>query len=455
MSALRDMNDRFTTANFYYQVLRGAACAGLLAGALLAAPARAQTLFALDSGAGPGSPMRVHELAIGVCALGPNCTPTDMTGGTIGMRYGMPSTPGGGMALDEATGDRWLTPGPTLHRIHSGCANLDQWDSLNTLPPAAYFVLPSAQLAWTGLAFSRVPGKLFFTDYGRVAEVDIPPAGSSGVLPVIGLSYVDAPAPLVMPLTGVDYDPIDDTLWVLDSAHNLVHMDRPSLGAGVLGSFNLTPMYVAAFGAAPVLWCEGVAIDVLATPAGHPRGVISVIDGANRIVRVSTDGSLLSSCAMVGLPLQVVGLEQPLPKPKTYCTAKVNSCGSTPMMQFTGAPSAAATSGFVVSCVNAKANKPGLFLYGQTAASAPFGGGTLCVAAPISRTIGLTSGGTPPNCDGVLQIDFAAFAAGSLGGTPKAYLRVPGATVYVQAWGRDAPAAGYLLSNALEYVVHP
>ena len=432
--------------------LKCAASLGLLASAWLAQPASAQVLFGLDTGAGGAPPVQIHALQMGACAVVGSCIPIDMAGGMIGMRWGLPTTPGGGVALDEATSERWLTPGPTLHRIDAACGHLDQWNVLGVLPPAPYFAVPE-QLAWTGLALSRVPGKLFFTDYGRIAELDLPAPGSGGgALPVVGLNFMDGPAPLVYPLTGVDYDPIDDTLWVIDGAYNLVHIGRPGSGVGVLAAFNVAAM----FPAAPVALCEGVAIDIFTTPAGFPRGVIAVTDGSNQILRLTTTGVPLAGCALGGLPRPLVGLEWPMPKPQIYCAGKVNSCGSTPAMQFSGMPSASATSGFLVRCVNAKANRTGMFLYGHSGrAAVPFGGGTLCLNAPISRITGLTTGGTGALCDGVLQVDVNAFAAGILGGTPKAYLTVPGELIQVQAWARDTLAAGSLLSDAMEYLVHP
>lgn len=146
--------------------------------------------------------------------------------------------------------------------------------------------------------------------------------------------------------------------------------------------------------------------------------------------------------------------------PQTYCTAKSASC--TPSLGFTGTSSAAATSGFTVTANQVRNNKAGLFLYGVTgAASTPFGGGLLCVAAPISRSPTQNSGGTPPpanDCSGTYSLDFNAFASGSLGGNPLPALLVPGTAVHVQAWGRDpafTPPDNIALSNGLRYVVLP
>jgi uncharacterized membrane protein len=143
----------------------------------------------------------------------------------------------------------------------------------------------------------------------------------------------------------------------------------------------------------------------------------------------------------------------------THCVAKVNALGCTPSISGAGTPSATAASGFVVQSVNARNNKAGLLLYSTTgAASVPFQGGTLCVAAPVRRSTGLGSGGSPTgsDCSGVYSIDFNAFARGLLGGTPQAALSVPGTSVDSQFWGRDPgfPAPNNTqLSNALRFMI--
>ncbi len=147
--------------------------------------------------------------------------------------------------------------------------------------------------------------------------------------------------------------------------------------------------------------------------------------------------------------------------PVTYCTAKLNSLFCLPAISFTGTPSAAATSGFTLTASNVINNKPGLLLYGTTGrAASPFGGGTLCVAATVRRTPGLSSGGNPPpnDCSGAYSIDMNAFASGNLGGNPFAALIVPGTVVDCQFWGRDSGFAApnnVTLSNGLEYTVCP
>jgi hypothetical protein len=138
-----------------------------------------------------------------------------------------------------------------------------------------------------------------------------------------------------------------------------------------------------------------------------------------------------------------------------YCTAKPNSCGSLPSIGWTGAPSASASSGFVVHAANTKAGKAGLLLYTDAGrGNAPFQGGILCLdAGSVRRTLAVfDTTGTPGQCDGVLAFDMNAFAAGALGGNPLASLSVPGTQIDCQFWGRDTPGNA-LLSDALEYFV--
>lgn len=143
--------------------------------------------------------------------------------------------------------------------------------------------------------------------------------------------------------------------------------------------------------------------------------------------------------------------------PRLTCTGQTDAAGCTPTLTVSGLPLTGAASGFRVSCVNVSPQRSGLFFYGtQGPASSPLGGGTLCVASPLRRGPLLDSGPSPFACGGSLSLDWAAYAAGLLGGAPLAGLSQPGTVVHLQGWLRDPSSpAGSLLSAALRYVVLP
>lgn len=147
--------------------------------------------------------------------------------------------------------------------------------------------------------------------------------------------------------------------------------------------------------------------------------------------------------------------------PVSYCTAKMNSLGCTPVIGSSGTPSASSGSGFTVQASNVINNKSGLLFYGITGRAAlPFQGGTLCVKAPIRRTPVVSSGGLPPpnSCTGTYFIDMNAFAHSTGTPAPSPALLVPGTIVDCQWWGRDPgfPVPNNTtLSDGLEYTVGP
>jgi len=145
--------------------------------------------------------------------------------------------------------------------------------------------------------------------------------------------------------------------------------------------------------------------------------------------------------------------------PHSYCAAKVTSNGCTPNMEISGMPSAALASGFVVRARNVRNQRSGHLFYGVSGPlSAPFKGGTMCVAPPLLRTPVQNSGGVvlpADDCSGVFELDLNAFARSPLANPA---LLAVGTTVCAQCWGRDpgfaAPDA-VMLSNAVRYDVQP
>ncbi|MCK6447606.1 MAG: hypothetical protein L6Q99_14535 [Planctomycetes bacterium] len=139
--------------------------------------------------------------------------------------------------------------------------------------------------------------------------------------------------------------------------------------------------------------------------------------------------------------------------PFSYCVAQLNSLGCVSALTWTGAPSASAGSGFVLSTDMLLAHTPALLIYSTHGAHfAPFGGGFLCARAPLRRVgLAVTSGALP--CEGVWSTDFNRWIAE---GTDPSL--VAGAQVWAQTHSRDSGSAyaeGGNLSNAVTFTIAP
>jgi hypothetical protein len=138
----------------------------------------------------------------------------------------------------------------------------------------------------------------------------------------------------------------------------------------------------------------------------------------------------------------------------SYCTGKVSSQGCIPYVTQTGDVSLTGPDDLTVTghmLVNSVASK---LIWSRGINSAPFHGGTLCVAVPAARTTVTTSGGTPPpvsDCTGSYTWHFTHAYMASKG-------VLAGQTLYVQASTRDpgiAPPGNESLSDALYFIVIP
>ena len=140
--------------------------------------------------------------------------------------------------------------------------------------------------------------------------------------------------------------------------------------------------------------------------------------------------------------------------PSTYCTAKVNSQGCTPMAAASGETSLSGPDNLVLSASQVVNNKFGIFFWGKAPNTLPFMGGTLCVNAPTVRTPPQMSGGNAPpanDCSGMYSFAFThAYAASNGLGA--------GSLLYGQFWSRD-PAhpdgTGVGFSNAVQFELRP
>jgi len=139
-------------------------------------------------------------------------------------------------------------------------------------------------------------------------------------------------------------------------------------------------------------------------------------------------------------PMTLDGIEAGGGNPVVYCTAKLNSFGGLPQVSHFGTPSLAVND-FNIECVGGIKNSNCILFWGGAKASTPFAGGTLCVAAPITRE--------PLKVfDDFGYVSYSVPVTAPMVGTKRFY----------QFWGRDPQhpdGTGVLLSNALEVPFSP
>lgn len=142
--------------------------------------------------------------------------------------------------------------------------------------------------------------------------------------------------------------------------------------------------------------------------------------------------------------------------PHVYCTAKTNSQGCVPAIDWSGAyPSATLTSPFTIQGSQILNHRLCLLFYGYDSRFTSFQGSTICVAPPLKRLHAMDSGGNASgiDCSGAPSVDFnARIRSGVDPGL------VPGATISARWYYRDAhdPAGfGTGLSDALRFAICP
>ena len=139
------------------------------------------------------------------------------------------------------------------------------------------------------------------------------------------------------------------------------------------------------------------------------------------------------------------------PSPSTYCTAKTNSSGCTPQIDWSGVPArVTGADDFEITASHVLKAKSGLLFWGTGPLSNPFHGGTLCVASPTVRTPIQDSG--CPTC-GACQGTYTFAFSQSYMASQSVHA---GDTIYAQFWSRDngfAPPDNYGLTDALKFTV--
>lgn len=136
-----------------------------------------------------------------------------------------------------------------------------------------------------------------------------------------------------------------------------------------------------------------------------------------------------------------------------YCTAKTNSNGCVPYICSGGTPTLANPDDFYVTAFRVLNLKSGMFFWGYAPIVAPFGGGTRCVAYPVTRTAVQDSGGNASvnDCSGTYSFFFS-----------QPYMQLHGVSsgthVFGQFWSRDPFLAipdNVGLTDAIEFLVLP
>jgi len=184
-----------------------------------------------------------------------------------------------------------------------------------------------------------------------------------------------------------------------------------------------------------------------------PQGDLIVARSSTRTVNILTGVEILGS-GLLGSFTSIEFFSGPRSGvPTFYCTGQLNSAGCLPSLSVEGRafPSATLGSDFLVRASKLLPGKSALFFYGTNGrASAPFLGGTLCVAGPQRRTpLGTTTSGA--GCQGLFFFDFNAHIASGIDPT-----LVAGAVVSGQVWSRDSGAPnGTNLTNAIEFEISP
>ena len=132
------------------------------------------------------------------------------------------------------------------------------------------------------------------------------------------------------------------------------------------------------------------------------------------------------------------------------CTGKLNSQGCSPRTWLNGCPTVSVAENLHIQAIQCLVNKPGIMMWSLQAAALPYGGGTLCVKAPIVRTPGQYSQAYNTGaCDGWYDYHMTnAYMS--------ANVLVPGVTFYAQYWMRDngfSAPNNIGLTNAMQTLV--
>ncbi len=180
------------------------------------------------------------------------------------------------------------------------------------------------------------------------------------------------------------------------------------------------------------------------------------------VVTAASLGVIVLSASLMALNAHGAVTPAPVSAPSSsgpacasYCTAGVSTNGCQAAMSCAGTPSAAATSGFVLTTSGIEGQKNALMRFsisGQIAVPwAASGSSFLCIKAPHQKMGPVqNSGGTSGACDGSIQVDFLAWTSTHL------WPIAMGDQFFVQTFYKDPPAPKSIsLSDAIEFTIVP
>ncbi len=219
--------------------------------------------------------------------------------------------------------------------------------------------------------------------------------------------------------------------------------------------------------AGPYFGLSGNIVRYLADTTGGNSGSPVILESTGKVVAIHTNGAcdVGLTTANYGTSLANSGLNAALNNPlgvlscagtwSTECVSQTNSQGCTPQIGAIGIPGVGAGVGsFTIRATGVLNQQSGLLFYGINSANQGFQGGTLCVAAPVTRTAVSNSGGNQNglDCSGAMSFDMGALITSGIDMRLHA-----GATIFAQFWSRDALAApfGTNLSDAIRFTIAP
>lgn len=135
--------------------------------------------------------------------------------------------------------------------------------------------------------------------------------------------------------------------------------------------------------------------------------------------------------------------------PASYCAARASSAGCVARAELVGDAQLSTPTPLWIDLVTAQNQRSAVFFYGFAPVSAPYLGGVLCVAPPLTRTPLASTGGSPlptVDCSGAARFDIDARIAAGV--DP---LLVTGAELYAQWFVRNpaGPSGTASFSDAL------